>query len=119
MSMGTMTSFGDYDMCLKIKSDVNPKRANETLLRGKYCLVKPYMSITNFKKLEKFKGFKYLTSDTNKKIKKELLANVNKLKMLIAMNIVTEKFYLFHYGLCMPDVCDQKDIDKIYTTGIA
>ncbi|XP_054159959.1 nose resistant to fluoxetine protein 6-like [Oppia nitens] len=108
LTQGVITSFGDYDQCLQIKSP--DSNGNRHTIYGKYCLVKPYIDYPNFKVLEKFLKFSFLTNESNVMTKKEMMNNLNLFKLLFAYNLVAKRFYFYHYGLCMPSTCSANDL---------
>src|SRR5882724_11343979 len=105
LSQGVITSFGDYDQCLSIKSINNYKSLNNNHIYGKYCLVKPYIPFNDFKQLQEFNGFLFLNNNTNEWIKSLITVNINKVKVISSFNTMTDKVYAFHYGLCIPSQC--------------
>ncbi|XP_054158436.1 uncharacterized protein LOC128956747 [Oppia nitens] len=113
---GVLTSFGDYDQCLAIKSSELINTNNEDNSRqhiyGRYCLIRPYVQINDYRIIEDIAKKYLLTNNENYfnltigDIKKHL----NTLKILSTLNLLSNNFYLFNYGLCIPSQCDKHDI---------
>ena len=59
LSQGVVSSFGEYDQCLGIRSQTTSHQNSDQIIYGKYCLVKPVLPLNDFKKLQDFKGFQY------------------------------------------------------------
>ena len=113
-----MTSFGDYDQCLNMISPQRPGAPKTELLRGKYCLVRPYIPIQTLEQLENVTRFSFLTDETNSMLMKDWKKNMNLLKVLITYNMnIKDKFYLFHHGVCIPSMCTIDDFQNVINKG--
>ncbi|CAG2103167.1 unnamed protein product [Medioppia subpectinata] len=84
LSDGVITSFGDYDQCLAVKS--GPQMNTKTIY-GKYCLVKPVIPLNNTDQLMQINGFDILNNETNTWIKSQISTNINKIKPTIILDL--------------------------------
>ena len=112
---GVVTSFGEYDQCLQIKSPSID--TTDRYIHGKYCLVRPYVPFPDFKALEEFKEIPFLNEETNRFIKNDWKGNINFIKLLLTYNLWAKKVYLFHFGLCIPSTCDTGDVENVLQKG--
>ena len=112
---GVISIFGDYDQCLSIRSGHSiPSDA----VYGKYCLIRPVIPLNNANDLLNFKGLDILNNETNARIKDKIKQDINKIKMVVGTNLVTDKVYGFHYGVCIPSQCQARDVEKVLNTGL-
>lgn len=98
---GVMTSYGEYDQCLAIKSPQTYENDTD-FIYGKYCLVRPYFS------------FEKITQLMNE----ESEEGMNQVKLLLTYNMFADKFYVFHYGLCIPSKCTLNDLQNVINKGL-
>ena len=113
LSNGVLTSFGDYDQCLNV---VSPEHVGPSMepIRGKYCLVRPYIAIRALEQLENITGFSFLNNKTNSILMKDWKKNMNLIKVLATFNVRSnDKFYLFHHGVCISSKCSITDLQNI------
>ena len=108
---GVVSSFGEYDQCLQIKSPTI--NITDQYIYGKYCLVKPYMPYPDFKELAQLKEIPFLSEQNNRLMMNELKPNLNLLKLLLTYNFLARKFYLFHIGVCIPSTCSAGDLHNV------
>ncbi|CAG2171666.1 unnamed protein product [Oppiella nova] len=111
---GVITSFGDYDECLSIRSEHS---ITSDTIYGKYCLIRPVIPLNNTNVLLNFKGLDILNNETNALVKNKIKQDINKIKMVVGTNLVTDKVYGFHYGVCIPSQCQARDVEKVLNTG--
>lgn len=95
---GAMTSFGEYDQCLDIKSPMNGERDP---IYGKYCLVRIYMTEQNVTEL----------------VATQPEMDINQLKLLMIYNLFADKFYIFNWGICIPSQCSAQDLLNFLNKG--
>ena len=97
---GVMTSFGEYGQCLAIKSPQTDETDND-IIRGKYCLVRPYFTLDNIGEV--------MTDKSEQ--------SMNEVKLLLTYNMFADKFYIFHFGLCIPSKCSANDLQNVFNKG--
>ena len=111
------SSFGEYDLCLEIKSQSTDETKSDETIYGKYCLVKPVLAINDFSDFDDLKDISVLNQKSNEWIKRQIKTNINKLKLVIASNHMTDKLYPFSFGICIPSQCQPKDVDAFLREG--
>lgn len=114
---GVITSFGEYDQCLDIKSNEIMDFSHKYQILGKYCLVKPYLPFSIIRDLEHLDQIPFLNQEYSDLLTMELKRNLNYLKVLLAYNLVADKLYLFHWGLCIPSQCSSGDLQNALNQG--
>lgn len=118
LTNGLITSFGEYDLCLNVKSDSTDASEESQVVYGKYCLLRPYIDVSHGITFDQIDWFSLLNNETQTQLKQLAITNWNKLKTVMAMAGMTKKFHLFHLGVCVPSQCTVSDIDKVYYKGI-
>ena len=118
LTNGVITSFGEYDLCLNVKSDDQVDASdNRPVVHGKYCLIRPYIDVSDGIAVENIDMFSLLNNETQSHLISLSQTNRNKLKILMTMAGMNDKFYMMHIGICVPSQCSITDINNIYGKG--
>ena len=114
---GVLTSYGEYDQCLAIKSP-DSDHSNDSAIYGKYCLVRPYLPFPDFKELENIQELQFLGDEMNNLMKDNLKEKLNVIKLLITYNMLSKRLYLFNLGICIPSKCSASDLQNALNKGL-
>ncbi|XP_042905028.1 nose resistant to fluoxetine protein 6 [Parasteatoda tepidariorum] len=105
---GTSVSLGDYDECLDIevgKKDVQPKKPDDVLFRGQYCLLENHRPESIQRAIDDFQNGNKETPISKTK---------TFLNMLVKYKHLTNS--TFKLGICVPSKCTEEDVRNILSS---
>lgn len=103
---GTVTDFGDFDQCLSIE-------ANPQLGRPQYCLLDVSLPMPIQKRAENQNYF-----DKINVIPNEVNLTTDHILRKLSEESVFFYWLSLRTGLCLPDRCNQQDVELLVTKGI-
>jgi hypothetical protein len=109
LAEGVVSSFGEYNECLDIKSPKNEE--NKDVIAGQYCLMKiilPFPSKESYREVEPVIQ-NIIRNKFAKETNLEIFSAVK--SFIVGLNLA--KGAVYRLGICIPSVCSAHEIETM------